>query len=98
MSSFVDVTPKGTPDTGVTPLVNVTANTTLAGADGSPLLATDLVHSSDLIAYQRNGDIYTANADGSGETLIYSAGVSGQPSFSPDGTQIAFRNDRLGRR
>jgi len=52
------------------------------------------------IAFQsaRNGtkyQVYVMNADGSGQTNISnSTANNGQPSWSPDGTRIAFAIDR----
>jgi len=49
------------------------------------------------IAFQRAGDIWTANPDGSGELqLTASAGTNSEPAWSADGRRIAFVSDRDG--
>jgi dipeptidyl aminopeptidase/acylaminoacyl peptidase len=46
------------------------------------------------LAYARNGQIYVANADGTGETAV---GAGSDPSWSPDGSALAVaRADGLG--
>jgi dipeptidyl aminopeptidase/acylaminoacyl peptidase len=43
------------------------------------------------IVFYKPGELYLINADGTGETLLLSAGVGVfQPEWSPDGSQIAF--------
>jgi len=42
---------------------------------------------NDQIAFDRNGDMYLINSDGTG---IVSRGKGFGPAFSPDGTQIVF--------
>jgi len=43
------------------------------------------------IAYQRNGDVYVANSDGTGETrLTDSSDFEGRPAWSPDGSRLAY--------
>jgi Tol biopolymer transport system component len=41
------------------------------------------------IAFNRAGGIWIMNPDGTGQTLIQSAGIT--PAWSPDGTKIAFQ-------
>lgn len=47
--------------------------------------------STDLIVVSRYGDLVTVNPDGSGATPILEDGSSFAPSWSPDGSKIAFR-------
>src|SRR2546423_8285707 len=49
------------------------------------------------IAFARGGQIHTMEADGSHITrLTFSGATDDQPTWSPDGTQIAFRSFRDG--
>ncbi|MCA1621144.1 MAG: hypothetical protein LC795_17925 [Acidobacteria bacterium] len=43
---------------------------------------------ADKIVFERNLDIYSMNADGTGETLLTMYGTD--PAFSPDGTKIVY--------
>jgi len=44
----------------------------------------------ETIAFVRQGDIWTAKADGTGERRLTTLGACGGPSLSPDGRQVAF--------
>jgi TolB protein len=49
---------------------------------------------STRIAVSRGGDVYSVKADGSGETrLTTNAAVEGQPTWSPNGTKLAYVTD-----
>ena len=49
------------------------------------------------IAFVRNGDIFTMNADGTNPTNITNnAATDSYPNYSPDGTKIIFSSDRSG--
>lgn len=45
---------------------------------------------AETIAFVRQGDIWTAKADGTGERRLTTLGACGGPSLSPDGRQVAF--------
>jgi dipeptidyl aminopeptidase/acylaminoacyl peptidase len=48
------------------------------------------------IVFKGNHDIYTTNADGTGQARLTTEGDNNDPVWSPDGKQIAFvRNDRI---
>jgi Tol biopolymer transport system component len=61
--------------------------------DGGPAWSPD----GSKIAFYRNGQIWTMNADGSDLAQVTSPSGGGEtdlnPSWSPDGTRIAFRRD-----
>ena len=72
----------------------------LANADGSDVVA--LVsgeapawsHDGQVLAFTRGGQLRVINADGSGERFV--AGDAYQPSWSPDGTRLAYRTSDRG--
>jgi hypothetical protein len=81
--------------TGATPTA-VEAFDPAAGAVHQLVLGSEPAWSADgtRIAYSRDGQVYVANADGSGEVAI---GPGSAPSWSPDGTALAVsRADGLG--
>ena len=60
-------------------MVEIVSNSSLGDASGNDIEPT---LQTPLITYQRGGNIYTANPDGTSETLIYSAATAklSQPS------------------
>ncbi len=57
-----------------------------AGAQAAP---------GDVLAFVRDGDIWTMNADGTNEVnLTNHPAIDEHPDWSPDGTQIAFISNR----
>jgi Tol biopolymer transport system component len=48
------------------------------------------------IAFTDNGALVVVNADGSNRTVVVEAGSLGRPSWSPDGSQLAFQSDVQG--
>ncbi|MEE8311753.1 MAG: DUF4347 domain-containing protein, partial [Candidatus Binatia bacterium] len=92
---YVDLTQSGTPDTDATPNIAVVENTLLT-EDGGP---DALVADQGRIVFERNSNIYTADPDGSNETLVLDDPGSRDnygPLFSPDGSKIFFHSDRDG--
>lgn len=62
-------------------------------ADANPVFSPD----GSKIAFDRNGQIWVMDTDGSGQTRLTSptfSGVKSNPSWSPDSTQVAFHNNR----
>lgn len=57
--------------------------------DGAPLVDS-LQDVEGRIAFVKDHDTYTINADGSDMTQLTTGGTSGVPRWLPDGTQIAF--------
>lgn len=47
------------------------------------------------IAFVRGGDIWIMNSDGSGQGALTSGGMDGDPSWSPEGTTLAFTRHRV---
>lgn len=69
------------------PAYGMGAGATSVTSGHSPTWSPD----GDRIAFARDGAIYTANIDGSGEQLLADSGSN--PAWSPDGTQIAFDDE-----
>ena len=68
---------------------------------GSPVHATGFPGANGRIAFDTgpgtNGEIWTMNADGSGRLQLTSnSAIDQEPSFSADGTKIAFVTTRDG--
>jgi Tol biopolymer transport system component len=71
---------------------DVTRLTTSPAVDTVPSLSPD----GSLIAWQRGGDVWLMNSDGTNQHPLTTDGRSGAPAFSPDGTKIAFQRDPAG--
>jgi Tol biopolymer transport system component len=68
-----------------------------AAADASGPTGGDRSSSYGRIAFDNFDDVWTIDADGTDLTrLTHSPGPDFDPSWSPDGTQIAFRSERSG--
>ena len=63
-----------------------------------PLLLRDPAVSKSQVAFRYAGNIWVANRDGSNARRLTSGGHEEKPSFSPDGSQIAFTGDYDGTR
>ena len=63
-----------------------------------PLLLRDPSISKAQVAFSYAGSIWVANRDGSNLRRVSSGGHEGNPSFSPDGSQIAFTGNYDGTR
>jgi len=61
-----------------------------AAAAESPLKSTGGLPANGKIAFVRSNQIYTANANGTGVTVLTSADRNFAPEYSHDGKQIAF--------
>lgn len=48
------------------------------------------------IAFFENGELVVINEDGSNRTVVFSGGTASVPSWSPDGSQLAFASDVQG--
>jgi len=60
--------------------------------DSRPSLSPDLTK----IAWQRAGQVWVMNSDGTLPQQLVTLGTNGGPSFSPDGSKIAFESNRSG--
>jgi Tol biopolymer transport system component len=67
-------------------LLNLTNNPAF---DATPSWSADGARIA-FVSERSPGGLYTMNADGSGQTLVTSACVTGFPAWSPDGSKIAF--------
>jgi dipeptidyl aminopeptidase/acylaminoacyl peptidase len=68
---------------------------TAAVASIVPLATIGSAAPTDQIAFERDGDIWVMNADGTGEVNITNhPAIDAHPDWSPDGTKIAFVSNR----
>jgi Tol biopolymer transport system component len=75
---------------------NPTTVTLSGGATGSAAFTADCTAAATL-AFAQNGDIYRMKTNGSGlSRLTTDSGYEDTPSWSPGGSQIAFRRDTAG--
>jgi Tol biopolymer transport system component len=60
-----------------------------------PLASPASAAPTDQVAFERDGDIWVMNADGTGEVnLTNHPAIDAHPDWSPDGTRIAFISNR----
>ena len=68
----------------------------VASSDDSALASVPGTNGT--IAFERDGDIWTMSADGSGAAVLYEGGafpsIETEPAYSPDGSMIAFSSNR----
>lgn len=75
----------------------------VAGLASAPLLislavpaAASYAGGNGKIAFIRDGDLWTVNPNGAGETRLTTTGDNAHPRWSPDGLRIAFDSRRSG--
>ncbi|HEX7050800.1 MAG TPA: Ig-like domain-containing protein [Longimicrobiales bacterium] len=83
-------------DAGLVTAVRAGGKTVITATSGA-LSGETAVRVLDQIAFQRDGDIYIMNEDGSGAAALVSDPASDtEPVWSPDGSKLAFLTDRDG--
>lgn len=73
----------------------VTANR-IADFAGGQTCSTPGCKVNGKVVFERGSDLYIANADGTGVTLLTTGGINTDAAFSPDGSKVLFRSNRDG--
>jgi tricorn protease len=74
-------------------LILASVSSTSRAQSQKPLLLRDPAVSKSQVAFSYAGSIWVANRDGGNVRRLTSGGHEEKPSFSPDGSQIAFTGD-----
>jgi Tol biopolymer transport system component len=89
-----------TSSTTTTPITSTTAsvgNTTSTTSANTTTTSPPGPEESQVIAYNNGGELWLMNADGTdAHAIVTSVAIQGRPSWSPDGTMLAFSGFELG--